>query len=175
MTSIFKAFTSDDIVVANAAEVTVGLWPGDTGSLLAIYTGSQATGSNSGQYYWNAYNMNPTGSETLCFAVAYGHRTGGGAPTLLQNNNSLLATQAVYSQYRNLLLDPGEVQFTFIGNYATDHIYVINIARALMKQRLDPGNWQLNLKTNSGGTFSFIDDSGQSLGSAFGKSGLVFN
>lgn len=175
MTSIFKAFTSDDIVVANAAEVTVGLFPGDTGSLTSFYTSSQATGSTSGQYYWNVFDLNPTGSnESTCFAVAYGHRTGGGHPTLLQDQNSKLATQAVYSQYRSLLLDPSDTQFTFTGPYATDHIYVINIQRALMKQRLDPGNWQLSLKS-TGGISTFIDDSGQSLGSAFGKSGQVFN
>lgn len=175
-TSTFKAFTSDDIVAANPSEVTMGLWPGDTGSLTAIYTGSQAlTSSESSRYYWDAYDINPTGSfAQVCFAVAYGHRLGGGSPTLLQNDLSTIATEAVYSQYRNLLLDPGDTQFTFFGSYNSNHIYVINIYRALIKERLDPGNWELTL-SGPNGLRTFIDDSGQSLGAAFGKSGQVFN
>lgn len=172
--STFKAFDADDIVKANPTEVTVGLWPGETGSLVALYTGSQSTGS-SGQYYWQIYDLNPTSSTAEeCFAVAYGHRTAGGHPTLLQDDNSTLAPQAVYSQYRNLLLDPGDTQFTFYGGWNSDHIYVINIQRSLFKERLDAGNWQLKL-TGASGSFTFIDDSGQALGSAFGKSGQVFN
>jgi len=175
-TSTFKPFASDDIVLANPAEVTMGLWPGDTGSLTAIYSGSQATSvAESSKYYWDAFDKPPTdASAQACFAVAYGHRTGGGSPTLLQDDTSTVETQAVYSQYRNLLLDPGDTQFTFFGSYNSDHIYVINIYRSLIKERLDPGNWELTL-TGPSGDFSFIDDSGQSLGAAFGKSGEVFN
>lgn len=172
--STFKRFVSDDIVLANATEVTLGLWPGGTGSLPEIFRPSQ-TGSTSGQYYWDAYDLNVSSSDSeVCFAVAYGHRTGGGHPTLNQVDTSTLATQAVYSQYRNLLLDPGDSQFTFYGGYNSDHIYVINVYRYLMKERLDAGNWMISLKGENG-TFTFIDDSGQSLGSAFGKSGQVFN
>lgn len=174
----FKRLNAEDIVLGNPVEVTQGIWPGNTGSLTTIYTGSQATGSTSGQFYWNAYNINPTSSAAeICFAVSYGHRTGGGHPTLLQNDASSLATKAVYSQYRNLLLDPNDTQFTFAKGsttYDSDHIYVINFARSLMKQNVDPGNWRLTL-TGASGSFTFIDDSGQSLGSAFGRSGQVFN
>lgn len=174
--STFKTFEADDIVKANPTEVTTGLWPGDVGSLTAFYTGSQATGSVNGQYYWDVFDSDPflTSSANTCFAVAYGHRTGGGGPTLNQDDSATLATQAEYSQYRNLLLDPGDTKFTFYGPYDSDQIYVINVYRSLIKERLDPGNWQLTL-SGSNGTFTFIDDSGQSLGSAFGKSGLVFN
>ena len=176
MSSTFKSFQTDDIVLANATEVTIGLWPGGTGSLALFYTGSQAI-DTSGQYYWNAYNVNPVTSASIaevCFAVAYGHRLGYGHPTLVQSDTSTLATQAVYSQYRNLLLDPGDTQFTFDGSVNSDNIYVINVQRALMKERLDPGNWILTL-SGSKGIRTFIDDSGQALGAAFGKSGQVFN
>ena len=176
--SVFKRFEEDDIVKANPREITEGLWPGGTGSLVLFYTGSQATGSaqNSGEFYWAVYDLDPAVSSLaqVAFSVAYGHRTGGGHPTLNDSDTSTLATQVVYSQYRQLLLDPGDTQFTFEGSYDSDQIYVINIQRALMKERLDPGNWQLRL-SGSNGLVTLIDDSGQSLGSAFGKSGQVFN
>lgn len=184
--STFKRFEADDIVPANPTEVTVGLWPGDppTGSLVAFYTSSKSTDvggaqvtATSGQFYWNVYNIHPSSSYAeVCFAVAYGHRTGGGHPTLDDDDNSTLATQVIYSQYRNLLLDPGDTQFTFAGNYSSDHIYAINIQRNRMRERLDPGNWMLKLSGSNGYT-TYIDDSGQSLGatSAYGRSGEVFN
>jgi hypothetical protein len=172
----FKRLTADDIVRANPTEVTIGLWSGDTGSLTAFYSSStQASSSLSGQYYWNVYNIHPSASTAeVQFAVAYGHRTGGGSPSLLVNNSSTLSTQAVYSQYRSLLLDPDDTQFTFDGNVNKDHIYVVNIARARLKESLDPGNWQLTLRGASG-SFTFIDDSLQTLGASFGKAGTVFN
>jgi len=182
-----KRFEADDIVTANATEVTMGLWPGDTGSLVLLYTGSQATpvskdhmsGDTSGEYYWNIFNLNPHTESDLdhvkvCFAVAYGDRTGRGHPTLEDSDTSTLSPMAVYSQYRNLLLDPGDTQFTFYGGVNSDNIYIMNVSRDLFKERVDPGNWLLHL-SGTNGEFKFIDDSGQALGSAFGKSGQVFN
>lgn len=172
--SVFKGFDEDDIVRANPTEVTFGIWSGDTGSLSNFYVGSQ-TASLSGQYYWNVYNINPTSSDAeVQFAVAYGHRTGGGNKSLIVDDNATLSTQATYLQYRNLLLEPEDSQFSFAGNYNSDHFYVINIARARLKEKLDPGNWQLKL-TGASGTFTFIDDSGQTLGASYGKAGAVFN
>jgi hypothetical protein len=176
----YKRFDADDIVPGNPTQVTVGLWSGDTGSLVSFYSSStQASSSTSGQYYWDVYQANPSSVGTLPipevqFSVAYGHRTGGGAPTLTQNDNATLSTTAVYSQYRNLLLDPTDTQFTFDGSVNSDHIYVINIARSRLKQEMDPGNWLLTL-SGSSGTFTFIDDSGQTLDPTVGRAGSVYN
>lgn len=172
--SVFKRLDEDDIVRANPTEVTFGIWSGETGSLTQFHTGDQSS-SLSGQYYFNVYNMNPSSSDAeVQFAVAYGHRTGGGNTSLQVDDNATLSTQATYLQYRNLLLEPEDSQFTFSGNYNSDQIYVINVARARMKEKLDPGNWSIKL-TGASGTFTFIDDSGQTLGASFGKSGAVFN
>lgn len=173
---VFKRFDEDDIVKANATEVTYGIWTGDTGSLTQFYVGSQ-TASLSGQYYWNVYNVDPSGSDgEVQFAVSYGHRTGGGNESLSVNDNATLSTQATYLQYRNLLLEPEDTHFTFEGNYNAEHIYIVNIQRARLKEKLDPGNWELTL-SGSSGSFTFIDDSMQTLGSnvTYGKSGAVFN
>jgi hypothetical protein len=170
----FTRFSDDDIVKANPTEVTFGIWSGETGSLSSFYTGPQSA-SVSGQYYWNVYNINPTSSlAEVQFSVAYGHRTGGGNSSLLVDQNATLSTLATYMQYRNLLLEPDDAQFTFAGDYNTDQIYVINIARGRMKEKLDPGNWQIKL-TGASGSFTFIDDSGQTLGANWGRAGEVFN
>jgi hypothetical protein len=176
--SIYKRFEEDDVVPGNPTEVTVGLWSGDTGSLASFFSSSaQASSSLSGQYYWDVYQSNPNVTSSVPipevqFAVAYGHRTGAGAPTLNDDDNATLSTQAVYSQYRNLLLDPSDTQFTF-GTVNSDHIYVLNIARARLKERMDPGNWLLTL-SGSNGRSTFIDDSGQTLDPTVGKAGNVF-
>jgi hypothetical protein len=176
--SIYTQLTADDIVQARTTEITTGLWSGDTGALTgSIYLRPDQV--DSGYYYLDVYNRDteddPEGLAEIQFAVAYGHVDGGGAPTLEDATLATLPTKAIYSQYRNLLLDPSERLFTF-NNVESDHIYVINIQRARIREQLDPGNWVLPLKGTSG-SFTFIDDSNQTLGAltANSKAGRVFN
>jgi hypothetical protein len=176
----YARFTTDDVVPGNPTEVTLGLWTGDTGSLATFYTSStQASSSLAGQYYWDVYQTDPNNPASVPipevqFSIAYGNRNGGGAPTLTQNDNATLSTTAIYSQYRNMLLEPGDTQFTFAGAYNSDHIYIINIARARVRETFDPGNWLLTL-SGSNGARTFIDDSGQTLDPTTGHAGNVFN
>lgn len=176
--SIYTQFTADDIVEANPTIVTTGLWSGDSGSLVSgsgYLLASQI--NSSGQYYIDVFNTNPAVEELseVQFAIAYGHVNGGGAATLSDEDQAKLPTKAVYSQYRNLLLDPSDTRFTF-GGIESDHIYVINLQRARIREQLDPGNWSLPL-SGFNGTFTLIDDSGQTLGAltANSKAGRVFN
>jgi hypothetical protein len=180
---VFKRFEEDDIVRANPTQVSTGLWSSDTGSLVAFYTSSEQTASAAGQHFWDIYNINPSSSlAEIQFSLAYGNINGGGASVLADDDNALLATKAVYFQYRNVLLDPGDTHFTFLptsdgATFNADEIFVINIHRQRLKEKLDPGNWSLTLAYEAGGliTRSFIDDSGQTLGEQFGTSGRVFN
>lgn len=176
----FVPFNLDeDVVIANQTTVTTGLWTGDTGSLSGsnMYTSTTQI-SSSGEYYYDVYNTNPASDSTaeIQFAVAYGHVSGGGSPTLAQDDLAVLATKATYLQYKNILLDPSDDLFTFLGGNSPDHIYVVNIQRARLKEQLDPGNWLLKLGGKSG-SFTFIDDSFQTLSakSKISKSGRVFN
>lgn len=182
---VFKRFEEDDIVRANPTEVSTGLWTGDAGSLTAFFTSSNQTGSTvAGQYQWEIYDIDPASSlAEVQFSIAYGHIDGLGAATLAIDDNALLPTQATYFQYRNILLTPDDANFTFLPDssgapFDADEIFVINIQRAQLKEKLDPGNWLLTLTHDDGAnafTHSFIDDSGQSLGSSFGEQGRVFN
>jgi len=176
----FVPFNLDeDVVVANQTTVTTGLWSGDTGSLSGSYMFTSATQiSSSGEYYYDVYNENPASDTTaeIQFAVAYGHVSGAGSPTLAQDDLAVLATKATYLQYKNILLDPSDDLFTFVGGYSPNHIYVVNIQRARLKEQLDPGNWLLTLG-GTNGIYTFIDDSFQTLSakSKISKSGRVFN
>jgi hypothetical protein len=138
-------------------------------------TGQQIATSK--EYYVDVYDSNPA-SDPLAevqFAISYGHIDGGGAPTLDISNQATLPTKAIYSQYRNLLLDPSDTKFSFQG-VESDHIYIINFQRARIREQLDPGNWELPL-SGANGIKTFIDDSGQTLGAltANSKAGRVFN
>lgn len=180
--TIYQTLTRpDDVVLANQTTVTTGMWTGDTGSLsyesMYLY---QTQINSSGHYYVNLYNADPAsdpdGLAEIQFAIAYGHVDGGGAPTLLDSQTATLPTKAIYTQYRQLLLDPTDTLFTFANNSTSEHIYVINIQRARVREQLDPGNWLLPL-SGANGLSTFIDDSGQTLGAltANSKAGRVFN
>lgn len=178
--SIYSRFTPDDIVEANPTVVTTGMWSNDTGSIESqLYVDNRNGGqlAVSKEYYFDAYSQEPA-TNTLAevqFSIAYGHINGGGAPSLVVNEQATLPTKAVYSQYRNLLLDPSDTKFSFQG-VESDHIYVINLQRARFKEQLDPGNWELPL-SGANGIITFIDDSAQTLGAltANSKAGRVFN
>jgi hypothetical protein len=178
--SIYSRFSVDDIVEANPTIVTTGLWSNDSGSLESTLHLNQAEGQQvgvSGEYYLDVYDSDPEATELaeVQFAVAYGHIDGGGAPSLNENELATLPTKAIYSQYRNLLLDPSDTKFSFEG-VDSDHIYVINFQRARIREQLDPGNWELPF-SGARGLVTLIDDSGQTLGAltANSKAGRVFS
>jgi len=172
---IYKRFNQFDLITGKVEVVTTGLWTGDTGSLTAMYTSSQAA-SSSGGYYYNVFN--DTAGANLQFAVAYGHISGSGSVSLSTNDNAKNPTKATYSQYRSALLDQGDSHFTFASASGTGHntedIFVINVARARYKEQMDAGNWSLKL-SGSRGTHVFIDDSGKKFSDTVGKAGRVFN
>jgi len=179
-TGIYKRFGQFDKVDAKIEVVTTGIWSGDSGQLSQFFTSSTQTTSKDGQYYWNVFNKNPQTDQTaeVQFAIAYGHRTGGGATTLVNNpDNALLATRSTYAQYVSMLVDDGINVFQFENNTGTlttaDGIYVLNIGRARFREEMDAGNWELTL-AGSNGTFRFIDDSGKKFGDTFGKPGRIF-
>ena len=176
---VYKRFGEFDKVNAKIEVVTTGLWSGDSGSLTTFFTSSTQAAATSAQYYYNIYETNPQtdeGSEVQ-FAVAYGHKDGGGSISLDNDDNSLLATKATYAQYKAMLLEPTETQFTFENSVgvltATDDVYVINFSRSRYREKMDAGNWSLPL-SGSNGKFSFIDNSGKKFGDDLGLSGRVF-
>ncbi len=181
---VFTTFDQGNDVVKNQIEVvTGGIWSNGSGSLGTMFTSSAQTISQR-RYYTDVYNANPASeSSAVQFSIAYGHALGSGSIGTNQDSPS----KAVYSQYRQLLLNPTDTRFTTAGSGSTDSIYVVNFKRNRLKERLDAGNFELPIKaigsraTNATGSvtlgaadYTFIDDS--SLASAtIGDSGRKYN
>jgi len=180
-----------DVLENQQVQVTTGLFTNNAPTMSAVYT-SSAQSTTSKNYYYEAWDGIATTSEPQ-FSVAYGHRRGSGSSAAGTLNDS--PSRAVYSQYRLLLLNPGDTTFTFADGTSSDSIYAINYNRARVKDRLDPGNWQISLAQLSGSTvpnnvhtgsnvkvntpspnfITLIDDSGDVFNNGTLGTGNVYN
>ena len=144
---VFTRFdVGSDIIENQKTYVTTGLFSGNAATMSVMYTGSLQTAASK-TYYYDVWNGTDATSESQ-FAITYGHRLGSGSSASGTLNDS--PTRAIYSQYRLLLLNPGDTTFTFKDGTSSDSIYAINFNRARIKDKLDPGNWQLHLGQLSG-------------------------
>ena len=120
---IYKKFGAIDKVTNRTEIVTSGIWSGDAGLLIvtASATSSAQVASTSGKYYLDVYNgLTSSEASEVQFSIAYGHINGGGAPSLDQNDSSTLPTKAVYSQFRNILLDSNDTYFSVYNGSVAD-------------------------------------------------------
>jgi len=185
---VFTRFDmNSDIIENQKTLVTTGLFSGNAATMSLAYTSSTQT-STSKTYYYEMWNGTDSTSAPQ-FSVAYGHRLGSGSSAGGTLNDS--PTRAIYSQYRLLLLNPGDTTFTFADGISSDSIYAINFNRARIKDKLDPGNWQLALTTLSGSSvnsdnisvrvsgsgkvITLIDDSNQTQQTNLTQAGRVYN
>ena len=186
-TNTFSVFAPDDVVTNSKQTVTAGLWSDGLGSLTTFFTSSTQTTSQR-RYYVDIYNDVPSlDTSATQFSIAYGNALGSGSSELGTEENP--ASKAIYSQYRSLLLEKNASRFITAGSGSTDSIYVINVKRNRVKERLDEGNFELPLigidvrdtnatgsvtVTTSSGSITLIDDS--SVASAtVGVAGRVYN
>ena len=187
---VFTRFNeSSDIIDNQKTLVTTGLFSDNAASLTAMYTSSLQT-TSSKLYYYDVWNGTSSTAESQ-YAIAYGNRVGSGSSAQGTLNDS--PSRAIYSQYRLLLLNPGDTTFTFADGTNSDSIYAINFNRSRIKEKLDPGNWQLTLGNLSGSFYansvhtgsnvkfvgtsyiSLIDDSAQTLQTNLTTAGRVYN
>lgn len=171
---IFSQFNADDIVVGRINQVSTGLFSNNLYvSQSFLNTSSQANslvGVNqwdvkNGQYYIDVYY-----NSDVYFSIAYGDYQGSGSS---QYNTTSAAgvsgqtltneTKVIYSQYKNILLQPGDEYFSFASggintSIDSEAIFAINFSSDKMKDQIDPGNFMITFK-GTNGEFSFIDDS----------------
>ena len=185
---VYTALKVGDVVEGGVEKVTRGLWSGNVGTLTSFHT-SSAQSDTQKQYYYVIFNKISTDATAESqFSITYGHDKGSGS--LGQNEDS--PSNAIYSQYAQILLPDNQRVFKF-NSVATEHIYAINLNRARLKDRLDPGNFELTLAKldgadvqntlntgsnvhvhSSGDVVELIDDSGDTQQAAT-QIGRVYN
>ena len=179
--------TANDIISKQTEIVSATVWSTGVAGLSTMFTSSAQT-TDQRRYYVDILNATPSDSTSATqFSIAYGHALGSGSQSTGQLNDS--PSRAIYGQYRQLLLSPEDTRFTTEGSGSTDHIYVINFKRSLLKERLDPGNFELPLATMtnvtnitnktgsltaSGSVITLIDDSSEAS-PKLGESGRVYS
>ena len=157
--------TENDIVTEEEVKLTSGIWSEGAGTLTSFHTSSDQSSSN-GQYFLQVYNKVVSDSTSVPqFAILYGHKGGSGSlgkPGVVGRRE----TATVYGQMLNLTQPPETQEFTF-GQGTTNvnqHIYALSFDRARQREKVDPGNWELQLAggaINSSGEkrIKLIDDS----------------
>lgn len=182
----FSKFDQQNDVIKNQTEVvTGGLWSDNLASLTTYFTASTQTVTQR-RYYVDVLQADPsTEGAAVQYSLAYGNALGSGSDSQGQLNDS--PARAIYSQFKQLLLNPTDTRFTTAGSGSTDSIYVVNFKRNRMRERLDAGNFELPLRkitthstnatgsvTLGSGVVTLIDDSSIST-ATYGSSGKVYN
>ena len=176
LSGAFKLFDAENDVVKNIKSViSSGIWSSGANTLTAYYTQS-AQSASSGDYYYDIYKTSPaTDSEAeVQFSVTYGHIEGSGSKGTRGSATGNRAAAAIHAQVVNLLLGPNVDRFTYAGDTTSKHFYAISLRRARMREKVDPGNWELQLD-GAANMRSFIDDSGATANPSTGVGGRVFN
>jgi hypothetical protein len=150
----FVRYNTEDSVIS-AESVVRAMWTGDAYTLSTFFTSSTYT-----EYYLDVYNGNPssTGSE-MQFDIQYGHIYGSGSAPINPTVQGYSPSRVVYGQYRNLVYGTETDNFSFDnGTTMANQIYVINIARSRYKQSIQPGTFNLTLRSGSA-VINLTDDS----------------
>ena len=162
----FVTFDQDnDIVTEGEVKLTSGIWSEGAGTLTSFFTSSVQSSSN-GQYFLQVYNKVVSDSTSAPqFAILYGHKGGSGSlgkPGVVGRRE----TATVYGQMLNLTQPPETQEFTFGQGTSgvSQQIYALSFDRARSREKVDPGNWELQLaggqvNASNKKTIKLIDDS----------------
>jgi len=179
----FTSFDPDDIIEGNIVRgVTSTAFSANASSLTSFHTSSAQTASDAGVYQWDLYNTSPQDNTTaeVQFSVAYGQSLGSGSKGQTGATSTYTPTKAVYSQFRQLLLnDPTDTKlFTMGDNTTSNRMYFLTLNRARYKQGINAGNWEIHLSSsvqaNTARPLKLIDDSSVSNGNTV-NGHLVYN
>jgi hypothetical protein len=168
----FSRYATEDSVIS-AETVVRGLWSGDSNEL----TGSSMfTGSGYTEYYLDVYNALPTATgSSVQFDIQYGQISGSGSAPINSNVPGYSPSRIVYGQYRNLVYGTETTNFSFDGGVTTaEQIYVINVSRERYKQSLQPGSFNLALKSGSSIIFLTDDSNTTSLTRFIGENRVFY-
>ncbi len=177
----FQRFNPENDIVENQrTTISSGLWTGGSSTLTSFFT--QSLNGNITGSVLELYNVDPNTdtSAEVQVAVGYANIHGSGST----GNTTKLTTggrqtAALYRQFRNVILAPNTDEFSFTGAASSsDDFYFISFQRARQREKIDPGNWELQLTGQMAGKaakIQLIDDSGAGLNPTVNEGGRVFN
>jgi hypothetical protein len=177
----FQRFNPENDIVENQrTTISSGLWSGGSSTLTSFFT--QSSNGNITGSVLELYNVDPntdTSAETQ-IAVGYANIHGSGsAGNTTKLTTGGRQTAALYRQFRNVILAPNTDEFTFSGApSSSDDFYFISFQRARQREKIDPGNWELQLTGQMAGKaakIQLIDDSGAGSNPVVNEGGRVFN
>ena len=153
----FVRYNTEDSVISSETVVR-GFWSGDTNSNSTNFV-SQSTTS---EYYLDVYNGTPAASSsTVQFSIQFGNLFGSGS-ALINNNvvtGGYTPSRVVYGEYRNLVYGTETTNFSFDNSATTaSQIFVLNFARNRYKESLQPGSFNLALKSGSASNIIYLTD-----------------
>ena len=157
----FKRLDAEDFLVSSDS-VSQTVWTDRKVTLDTFFTSStQEQASVSGDYYLAVYQTASTSiSAEPQFDISYGDLTGRGGVLYNTNVAGKSPTSTVYGQFRTLVLEDENANFTFgtTNQITSNYIYVLSIERARYKEKMLPGSLSLKLQKGSN-TLTLTDNS----------------
>jgi hypothetical protein len=163
-TGVYNPFDrKNDIIQGRRKHITKGLFNLNENLLCYLTSSTQQTASM--EYYYDVTDCDNCGRDPY-FAVAYGHINGSGSLKVDEELFTKTPTDSIYSQYQLLCSDSATFstssgfslpKFSFISSstqYDSDDVYVINFYRKGLSDKIDPGNFQINLAHLSGSSLA---------------------
>jgi hypothetical protein len=132
-----------------------GMWDDTTSELMTFFTSSLQTTASQEYYYeiWSSSSLSCENREKV-FSVAYGHVSGSGSRynnANIENTSGDTPSKSIYNQFKQMCLDGDEGGLKLSGSaLPLTHFYVVSINRDKFGDKLDPGNFELNLVELSG-------------------------
>jgi hypothetical protein len=142
----FKRLDAEDFLVS-ADAVSSTVWTSNSPTLSNFYTSSAQVGDRSGDYYYAVYQETPTAADAeVQFDITFADKNGRGSLAYNPDVSTELSySRTIYGQYRSLVLEDEDSDFSFGGVTTNQYFYVISINRARYKEKLLPGSLNLSL------------------------------
>ena len=149
---VWQRFATRDIrdVVKNEID---GMFDGR--ETIDCYSTSSTQNESSKQYYYDVTECNICEVSKSYFSVAFGHYAGSGSLfESFEDEDS--PSRSIFSQYKLKALDDFSENFTYYNNGTLNNstaVYVMNFNRSSIKDRIDSGNFQINLTELNGTSY----------------------
>jgi len=150
---VWQRFARRDIreVVKNEID---GLFDGQE-SMSCLSTSSIQTAASK-PYYYDVTDCAICDVSKSYFSVSFGHSQGSGSNfEEFEDNDS--PSKSIYSQYKLKTLDSFSDEFVYYNNateYTSSMVYVMTFTRDSIKDRIDAGNFQINLSELNGTSYA---------------------